>query len=261
MQVFKITKKYTIESYSFFEKDVFDQYSEEVLKKLNYFNKDNMNLKYGLFLNDSNKQIKFLKQMQLNLIYFNNTIVGFQYFYIFNKKNVHLGLVNIVKNTGIPLLYISGIIGTRILYKKIGSYNLTTITTIPKVLESVDHTFCNIWPSPKRNISRNNKKQRSIIEQLEQEYILQFFPDEDSIFVDKKRAILQMNKRESGFDDFFYKLPKANSLDYNTLCKMWINYEDNEDMIVTGQYNLRTHFRTFIILQIIFINLKLKKGK
>lgn len=222
-----------------------------ILLKIN--EESNRNFKYGLF--DPNKSLSELKiiykKMLVCIMYKEARPIGFYYFYIlsemYNDAFVHLGLVVIHSNQS-NIFTIAEAVGVKFLKNIYNSFTFTTITTIPKVLETLCLFFDDVFPNPKNKLlARPPKKYSNKIDLLCSEYVDLFFPN-DLMHVDRKRFILILNKRENGFDDKFHQLPKANGLIYNLFCQSWLDYEAEEDMIVMGRAGAGTIVKINILL-------------
>jgi hypothetical protein len=236
----------------------------KLFNNLKKFNEKTYNFKYGLFEPSISleKVLKLFESFILCVIYLKDELVGFYYFVILNETYkrplIQLGLVVISKNKGLDIFSISEKIGLLFTYKKIGLYNSAIITTIPKIVEEFCLTYSNTWPNPKKNLSRPPVEYKSYLSDVEDFYIKPFFPLPFKI--NKKRFTLILDKREAGFHDRFHYLPMAKSFLFNSFCHDWINYNENEDLILIGKFNYLAIFRTSIFLlknifKIIFFNM------
>lgn len=236
--------------------------NKKILDDLRKFNAENHNFKYGLFEPSINEDdiLKLFDDFIMCIIYLDNEIAGFFYFMILNENYkrplIQLGLVVIAKNKGYDVFSISEKIGLIYTYKKLGYYNSAIITTIPKIVEEFSKTYSETWPNPYKDLSRAPKEYKCYLEDVSTRYVKTFFPQPFKI--NKRRYTLILDKRESGFHDRFHYLPMAKSFTYNAFCHGWINYEENEDLILVGKYNFMALIRTRYFLYSIFAKLFLK---
>lgn len=208
--------------------------------------------KFGLFEPEISfdKILDIFKDLMICLIFHEDELVGFYYFYILEEKKykrplVQIGLLVITKNTGQDIFKLSQRIGILYTYAHLGFFNCAVITTIPKIAEGFSEAFSNPWPSPFSNLSRAPSEYKKYVETVSDKYIKKFFPNPFS--VNKKRFTLILDKRESGFHDRFHYLPMADSFAFNSFCKSWINYEENEDLIIIAKFNLKSLVKNKIL--------------
>lgn len=257
---------YEVNYYLFKEYDYDDQEKILLLKKLSEFNSKTLNLKYGLFDPNFPQELiikNLLNKMLVLTISENEDIIGYQCFFIMespcSKKIVHHGLTFFSKNKGVNLLLIVGSIASLILHEHYSDFYISSITTVPKVVEILDNHYVDIWPSPKRPLHFVPSNYKPIVEILFKEYIKKVFPASESININYKRFTLILHKREIGFDEHFFKLPRAKKFVYNLFCQNWIDYENNEDLIVIGKFNFKTKFLLVLAVFSELVKRKLKR--
>lgn len=243
-----------------------NQSSEEnlkLLKKMQKFNAANHNFKYGLFdpKNSDENIVKLFNDFIICTITVDDELVGFYYFMILNEEYarplVQLGLVVLTKNRGYDVFSLSEALGVLFCYKKLGYYTAGIITTVPKIVESFSEGYSNVWPNPSKDLSRCPPEYRKYLNDIGHKYVKTFFPHPFKI--NHKRFTLILDKRESGFHDRFHYLPMARSFKYNAFCHGWINYEENEDLIIIGQFDLKTKIKVTCLVYSILFKHNLKK--
>lgn len=237
--------------------------NKQILNDLRKFNAENHNFKYGLFdpaINDE-AVLKLFDDFIMCVIYHNNEIVGFYYFMILNENYkyplVQLGLVVIAKNKGYDIFSLSEALGVLFCYKKLGYYTASIITTVPKIVESFSEGYSDVWPNPYKDLARCPKEYKQYLDDIGNRYVKTFFPNPFKI--NHKRFTLILDKRESGFHDRFHYLPMAKSFTYNAFCHGWINYEENEDLIIIGKFDWKTNIKVKLLVYSIILKHKLSK--
>lgn len=208
-------------------------------------------LKYGLFSDEiSSSEIDFFYERTLVcLLFYEDEPIGFYYFYILDESIplVHLGLIVIKNNRGHDIGYIAQKYGMLFLSNKFkNNFYITTITTVPRVVEYIDDNFTDVWPSPRTNLARSPHIYRNFLKTLEDKYVIKYFPDSDKITINHRRFILYLQKRETGFDDDFHKLSKASKFEYNSFCQTWLNYDLEEDLILMGRLSFKSRLKLLI---------------
>lgn len=223
----------------------------DVIKEIN--NKS-YKFNYGLFDPEisNDKIVNLFSDFLICIIKIQGEAVGFFYFHILNENRkiplVQLGLVVILKNIGINILSISERIAMALMYKNIGSYKCSVITTIPKIVEEFCGIFSSPWPSPYANLLRAPSENKEYLDDVGEKYIKTFFPKPFKI--NKRRYTLILDKRESGFHDKFFDLPMARNFIFNSFCSSWINYEEGEDLILIGEYNFLANLKNHCFLKL-----------
>lgn len=222
----------------------------KILKELQLFNQRSYKFEYGLF--DPNRHeselIKLFDDYILCLIFLGDEIVGFSYFHILEQSDkqvfIQLGLIVIAKNHGYDLFSFCEKNSLLIVYKELGPFVGGIVTTIPKIYEEYVRIFSDTWPHPRSNLARAPAGYKHFAKLVGEKYIPNYFPKPFS--VNYKRFTLKLDKRESGFHDRFHELPMAKNFIYNSFCSSWINYEEQEDLIVIGKYDFYAFLRTYI---------------
>jgi hypothetical protein len=212
---------------------------------------NNNELNYGIFnpMLSIEETDLFYQKTLVCLIKHKGIPIGFYYFYILDESIpfVHLGLIIIKNNPGYDIAYTSEKLGILFLKSKLKKhFFVSTITTIPRVIEFLDTYFENIFPSPKINLDRSPTGYKQLISILKKEYIDLVFPYPSENIINYKRFILCLQKRESGFVDNFHILPKAMKFVYNSFCQTWLNYEHEEDLILIGKCTFKSYIKLYL---------------
>lgn len=212
---------------------------------------NNNELNYGIFNSKLSIQETdaFYEKTLVCIIKNKGIPIGFYYFYILDESIpfVHLGLIIIKNNPGYDIAYTSEKLGILFLKTKLKkSFYVSTITTIPRVVEFLDTYFEDIYPSPKINLDRAPSGYKKLVSILKTEYIDLVFPYPMENVVNTKRFILCLQKRESGFVDNFHILPKAMKFVYNSFCQTWLNYEHEEDLILIGKCTVKSTLKLLL---------------
>lgn len=220
-------------------------------------------LKYGVFnQNLSTEELNdFYKNTMVCLISWKNTPIGFYYFFIIDEKIplVHVGLMVIKEKKGHDIGAVSQRIGMHYFFKMFrNKFYISTITTVPVIVEYIDKNFSNVWPSPYTNLTRPPVIYKGFIHFLNENYVKKFFPDPEKIIVNEKRFVLSLEKRGAGFDDQFHSLSKASDFMYNTFCQTWLDYNKEEDLILIGQTNIIIRLKVFLYFIFLKLSRKLK---
>jgi hypothetical protein len=239
----------------------------ELFQNLKSFNERTYHFKYGLFEPSISieKVLKLFENFIICVIYDKEEIIGFYYYMIlsetYDRPLVQLGLVVIAQKRGHDVFVLSECLGVLFCAKHLGYYTASIISTVPKVVEIFSKSYSNPWPNPDNSLARPPKEYKRYLEDVGSKYIQTFFPNPYTI--NSKRFTLILDKRESGFHDRFHYLPMASSLKYNVFCKTWINYEENEDLIVIAKFDLKAKLKIkslfyLTVLKYHFLKLKAK---
>lgn len=232
----KIILKYFYEPHKNISSDDFKKLYADLLK----INQDSgKNFSYGIF---DNNYLFFFEKIFLCTMYDKDTLepIGFFYFSILNKDQnlIHSGLTIISKNPGLDLLSTPQMLGHLILFKNLQTFCVSTITCIPKVVGEFCEYFEQVWPSPNSDQDRPDKQYINYLDILKKEYINRYIvnsENEDKISVDSKRFILRSPSKNMGFIPNYYTLPKHQKVNVNLFCLSWIDYNNEEDIILFGK--------------------------
>lgn len=211
-----------------------DQY--DIMKKVN---QNNIKVDYSIFKKDISKEYLnlFFTKSLFCIIKRKHSPIGFFYNYIFNpeEKHVHIGLIMINDNRDKHLAHLVEKIGNTIIYKYYGKFTITTITTVPKVVEYIHETFSNVQPSMNTRIT--NQEYKKIAKSLINTYVNNHIVSKDKVSINYRNFMIELSdKKEIGFEDDFYELPKAEKNKYNLYCLINIDYNKGKDMILVGEY-------------------------
>lgn len=225
----------------------------------------NLNLKYGVYSTDRTWEDlkRIYSTMYVLILYKDDKPIGSSFAnylgMIGNTACIHSGLTIISQNPGYNVLYLMETMKSYFLQKTYGAHYITAVTTIPKIVETFSFIYSKTWPSPSSNLMLPPANYKTAVELLADKYIKVHFPNPQDAKINKKRFILKTNKRESGFSERFHELSKAKSLDFNLFCQCWINYENDEDLILIAKSSLRTRIITFIVHSYWRIKMGLRK--
>lgn len=214
---------------------------QKIYKDLLIINKDSGKLfTYGIF---SENHHVFFNNLFLCIMYDTKEgsyPIGFFYFSILDTKNplVHLGLTVISKNPGVDLLTVPQMLGHLIVYYYLNNFWVSTITCIPKIIGEFCDYLDDVWPSPNCNQGRPKDEHSFYLNILNKNYIQKFIVNEENkkdIHIDFKRFILKSPSKNMGFMPNYYILPKHQNFQTNLFCLSWINYQNEEDVILIGK--------------------------
>ncbi|MCM2278100.1 MAG: hypothetical protein NDJ89_08485 [Oligoflexia bacterium] len=213
------------------------------------------NFRYGIF--DSGLSLEqfriLLSRMNLGVIRYAGEAVGCFYNFIVREKPtpiLHAGLVMIAKNTGVDLLNAPYLTMATLQRQRFGDYLYTNISSTPAIVGGFGELVTGVWPSHKsRNLIRPPRKYREVVEQLYQEYIRAFFP-EDEIEIDLRRFVMRSPSTEMGFDTTMRNLARHSNLKANLFCDFWLDYSRGEDLIQVGVVNYKVALKAYAYLSL-----------
>lgn len=152
-----------------------------------------------------------------------------------NLKLLHIGLTIISDNPGFNLGGFLGVFNATTAFKHYGDIFLTNISSTPSLVESFSEALGNAYPAPDSSLKNKPRYYKDVVKLLKEDYMDKCFPDQEKLKVDYKRFVLTSNSSEMGFKTSFYSTSFANNMKYNSFCKTWINYENEEDLIQVGK--------------------------
>ncbi len=214
----------------------FDKFHKDLcfINKISGSNIDNKMLKPELPLSDRKN---LYLQSVVSIFYINKNPCAFSlspFFKRGNLKLLHIGLTMIYKNPGFNLGGFLGVFNATMAYEHFGDIYLTNISSTPSLVESFSEALGNTYPAPDCSLKLKPKFYKEVVTLLKEEYLDKCFPDKEKIHLDLKRFVLISNSSEMGFKTNFHQTSFANKMKYNTFCKTWINYEDEEDLVQVG---------------------------
>jgi hypothetical protein len=166
-----------------------------------------------------------------------------------NQESIlHTGLMVIEKNPGGNLMGLLFLINATLTFEKLGSYFVTNISSTPSAIENFAELVPHAWPGPDEQLKKAPRGHDKILRILKEQYLDLYFPATEKIALDFKRFIMTSDSQGMGFKTDFYKVSRAVRLKYNLFCKLWINYDNEEDVIQVGKVGLFTYLRMKVLL-------------
>lgn len=174
---------------------------------------------------------------------------------------LHTGLMVIEKNPGVNLMALLFTVNVRMSYENLGAHYITNISSTPSAIENFSEIIKGTWPSPLVGLKKSPSGFKDVVQKLKSDYLDIYFPETDKIKVDYKRFTMTSNSSEMGFSTNFYKISRADSFKYNLFCQLWINYEEEEDIIQVGKVSFFNYFRSRVALYFLLQSCKKLKIK
>ncbi len=173
----------------------------------------------------------------------------------------HGGLIIFNRNPGGDFMSLTALCNASMAYEKYGTLFATNISSTPSIIEVFTNTISQVWPSPKINLKVIPKDYKVVVQALKNQYMDKYFPENSNVIVDDKRFTMSSNSTEMGFSTDYYKLSRANKYIFQAFCKIWVNYEESEDIIQVGKVTFLTYLQQKIKLEILKMKLKRVRPK
>jgi hypothetical protein len=206
----------------------------------------------------------FYNKILVCLVYKKDQLVGFSYYFIFNKNPalVHLGLVYFARPSAPGIIVAMYVLAHYILYAIIGRHYVTNISHIPWVVGQVGRYYRHCWPTYKNYLETPPRNFARILRILEKRYIRKYYDNPDLVQIDYNKFII--TEYASGFKREFSKLKMDRCEKVNQFCQSMIQYPNEEDIIqlarVGGWFDKTAYFPLYAPLVLFLKGFEYKPG-